>query len=73
MERGFTGRYDIPSEVPYGCWPPGEPLPKSSAAIDSDMSVCHNYSPMEGYGDSIPEPPGFCWNPFSDNYSGDPC
>jgi hypothetical protein len=39
------------------------------------MNVCHNYhySPMGGYGDFIAEPPGYCWNPFSDNFPGDRC
>jgi hypothetical protein len=62
-------------EVPYGCWCPGKPLPKTSGPIDWDMSVCHNYhySPMGGYGDFLPEPPGYCWNPFSDNFPGDRC
>jgi hypothetical protein len=39
------------------------------------MSVCHNYhySPMGGHGDFLPEPAGYCWNPFSDNFPGDRC
>ncbi len=70
-----TARAADGCEVPYGCWCPGKALPNTSETIDWDMTVCHNYhySPMGGYGEFLPEPPGYCWNPFSDNFPGDRC
>jgi hypothetical protein len=70
-----TAHADNGCDVPYGCWCPGKSLPRTSGPIDWDMSVCHNYhySPMGGHGDFLPEPAGYCWNPFSDNFPGDRC
>jgi hypothetical protein len=57
-------------DVPYGCWCPGQPLPKMTGPPPWDMNGCHNYhySTLGGHGFLIPPPPGFCPpRPFSDN------
>jgi hypothetical protein len=57
-------------DVPYGCWCPGQPLPKTNGPLPWDMNTCHNYhySVLGGHGYLIPPPPSFCPPaPFSDN------
>jgi hypothetical protein len=39
-------------DVPYGCWCPGQPLPKTNGPLPWDMNSCHNYhySVLGGHG-----------------------
>ena len=56
-------------DVSYGCWCPGQTLPKTNGPLPWDMSSCHNYhySTLGGHGYLIPPPPGYCPPaPFSD-------
>jgi len=57
-------------DVPYGCWCPGQPLPKTNGPLPWDMNSCHNchYSVLGGHRYLIPPPAGYCPPaPFSDN------
>ena len=29
-------------DVPYGCWCPGQPVPKTNGPLPWDMNTCHN-------------------------------
>ncbi len=45
-------------DVPYGCWCPGQPLPKTNGPLPWDMNSCHNYHylVLGGHGYLIPPP-----------------
>jgi hypothetical protein len=69
MAAGTAQAQPAGCDVPYGCWCPGQALPKTNGPLPWDMNSCHNYhySVLGGHGYLIPPPPGYCPPaPFSD-------